>query len=339
LNAHNTLLSTLVGFARLPNTAKSRVVGTWLSAKPHIARSYQWLADHQQAVFLLAGIVIVIGLFFVNVIAAAAVTAAWVALIRHYAQTEADRQRRIAESFSKAAEQLAHDKIEVRLGGIYTLERISRESLYDYWTVMETLTAFIRERARWADRFLPGISDSGGGQSDLILPHEIPTDIAAVLSVIVRRSEEGRRREKSEDLHLNLRDADLRGADLVGAHLEGAFLNGAYLQGADLSRAFLTGAKFNTRHNAVFQGTKFYFVSSTNLSGASLIDANLDGADLTGAFLKQTRLKGAHLKGTVLIGTNLSETLDLTEAQLCAAIGTAMTVLPKGLTRPANWPA
>jgi hypothetical protein len=67
---------------------------------------------------------------------------------RHEAQTEADQQRRITESFSKAIEQLGSEKLEVRVGGIYTLERISRESRSDHWPVMETLTAFVRERAR-----------------------------------------------------------------------------------------------------------------------------------------------------------------------------------------------
>jgi hypothetical protein len=38
---------------------------------------------------------------------AAGVAVAGVALLRHFAQTEADRQRRITESFSKAIEQLA----------------------------------------------------------------------------------------------------------------------------------------------------------------------------------------------------------------------------------------
>ena len=71
-----------------------------------------------------------------------------VALIRHFAQTDADRQRRITESFAKAVEQLGSDKLEVRLGGIYSLERISKESPDDYWTVMENLTAFVRERSR-----------------------------------------------------------------------------------------------------------------------------------------------------------------------------------------------
>jgi hypothetical protein len=36
----------------------------------------------------------------------------------------------------------------VRLGGVYSLERISKESADDYWTVMENLTAFVRERSR-----------------------------------------------------------------------------------------------------------------------------------------------------------------------------------------------
>jgi hypothetical protein len=68
------------------------------------------------------------------------VVAAWIALARHRAQTNADIQRRIIESYSKAVSQLASDKMEERLGGIYTLERISKESPADYWTVMETLT-------------------------------------------------------------------------------------------------------------------------------------------------------------------------------------------------------
>ena len=70
---------------------------------------------------------------------------------RHRRQTDADRQRRITESFSKALEQLGSDKVEIHVGGIYTLERISRESPDDYWTVMETLCAFVREQARWKE--------------------------------------------------------------------------------------------------------------------------------------------------------------------------------------------
>jgi hypothetical protein len=112
---------------------------------------------------------------------AAGLLIAGVTLMRHFAQTEADRQRRITESYSKAVEQLSSDKIEQRLGGIYTLERISQESRKDYWTIMETLTAFVRERARWRE------PDAGASETqawfyegDKANPgKEPPTDIAA----------------------------------------------------------------------------------------------------------------------------------------------------------------
>src|SRR4051794_17336542 len=61
-------------------------------------------------------------------LAGAALSQARTAALRHNAQTDADRQRHITESFSKAVEQLGSEKMEARLGGIYTLERISHES-------------------------------------------------------------------------------------------------------------------------------------------------------------------------------------------------------------------
>jgi hypothetical protein len=88
-----------------------------------------------------------------------------IAAVRHEEQTSADRQRRITDTFSKAVEQLACEKVEVRLGGIYTLERPAGEAPVNrraaegppdpgadavselYWTVMQTLTAF----ARWQE--------------------------------------------------------------------------------------------------------------------------------------------------------------------------------------------
>src|SRR5689334_5169546 len=59
----------------------------------------------------------------------AAIRQARTATRRHYEQTRADQQRRLTESFSKAVEQLASDKVEARLGGIYTLERLAVEAI------------------------------------------------------------------------------------------------------------------------------------------------------------------------------------------------------------------
>jgi hypothetical protein len=111
-------------------------------------QGWQWLSLRPKVVFWAGGLSIALAfLVFSGPTAAGAALLAWAALRqaatasdRHQEQTNADRQRRITESFSKAIEQLGSDKLEVRVGGIYTLERISRESESDHWPVMETLT-------------------------------------------------------------------------------------------------------------------------------------------------------------------------------------------------------
>jgi len=47
----------------------------------------------------------------------------------------------ITERFSRSVEQLGSDKVETRIGGIYSLERIANDSPQDYWAIMETLRA------------------------------------------------------------------------------------------------------------------------------------------------------------------------------------------------------
>src|SRR3954470_12198696 len=70
-----------------------------------------------------------------------------IAAERHQKQTDADRERRITDSFTKAVELLGKPEREVRLGAIYALERIARESRRDHWSIMETLTAYVRTKS------------------------------------------------------------------------------------------------------------------------------------------------------------------------------------------------
>lgn len=58
------------------------------------------------------------------------------------------REGQVTDRYTKAIEQLGSDKLDVRIGGIYALERIARDSARDHPTVMEVLTAFIREHSR-----------------------------------------------------------------------------------------------------------------------------------------------------------------------------------------------
>jgi hypothetical protein len=149
------------------------------------------------------------------------------------------REGHITDRYSKAIEQLGHDKIEIRLGGIYALERLMRDSPADQPTIMEVLAAYVRERSPVVP--VPtevstnqGVADAGG------LPVSgywgLPDDVQAVLTVLRRR-----RTVAGEDF-IDLRGTNL-GIDLRSTKLGGrADLNGANLIRARLNKANLTGA-------------------------------------------------------------------------------------------------
>ena len=61
---------------------------------------------------------------------------------------ELTEQGQVTDRYTKAIEQLGSDKLDVRIGGIYALERVARDSSKDHPAVIEVLTAFIREHSR-----------------------------------------------------------------------------------------------------------------------------------------------------------------------------------------------
>ena len=182
--------------------------------------------------------------------------------------------------------------LEVRLGAIYALERIARDSERDHITVMEILCAYIRENAprnlaqnhdlgewpKW-----PGEADAEDQQSrglrlegrtkklktwcwGLSAPR---VDIQAALAVIARRSEEQiaieRRQRRPYDIddlgyQLDLRKTNLQRSDLRCAHLDRALLQNARFEGTDLYETRLERAK----------------LSRARMDGASLFRGHLE---------------------------------------------------------------
>lgn len=181
---------------------------------------------------------------------------------------------KITERFSNAVELLGSEKLDVRLGGIYALERISRDSKDDHWTVMEVLTAFVRENSH------KRLDQIAGEQTP---PEKIPPreDIQAIITVIGRR----KWTETEFGKQINLQKVNLAGYVLIKAKLSGANLSGANLIGANLSRADLSEADLSGAD-----------LSGANLSRANLSEANLSGADLRGANLSAANLFGADLR-------------------------------------------
>ena len=257
--------------------------------------------------------------------AAIAAQQANTALLRHQAQTDADLQRRIIESFSKATEQLGSDKIAVRLGGIYTLVRISREDPNEWLPVMEMLSAFIRERAQWKR---PDTITSGTFASYYEEPprSEMSTDVALVLKIISQQLE---RRIEHKEWRLDLRATDLRGADLSLCEVN---LSCADLKGANLSEKILNTTDFI---NADLRGAN---LSKSDLRESNFLYSRLDEADLREANFWQADLSYATLNNADIREVDLRYALGLSEKQLAAARGNAKTRLPEGVAHPPDWP-
>lgn len=71
----------------------------------------------------------------------------WHYLRRTESQFQNAHDKLITDRFSQAISYLASDKIAVRLGGIYALERLAQDSPSEYWLTIEVLSAFVRERS------------------------------------------------------------------------------------------------------------------------------------------------------------------------------------------------
>ena len=180
----------------------------------------------------------------------------------------------VTERFSRAVEHLGRDQLPTRLGGIYSLERIARDSVRDHWTAVEVLLAFVRANAP--------ASDCHAARYSANEPASPPRpDVQAALTVIGRRS-------TNQDAAgiLDLSKTDLRGADFRGLDFQRARFYGACLQSANFTGADVRAADF----------------SAASVRGTVFTDARLDGADLITALTG-----GTYCQGATLVGTRVSE--------------------------------
>jgi hypothetical protein len=268
---------------------------------------------------ILSGVAVLTGLIF-----------AWQQLGNTSDNLRVSEEGQITDRFTRAVDQLGSDDFTVRLGGIYALERIARDSPRDYGPVMEVLTAFVRQEAP-----LPVAAAATPAASVPAMPPEVE----AVLKVIGRRSSAQIASEIVEGRCLDLTGITAVGADLAGydlrhtcwdrSDLRGAALARANLRDTTFDRSDLTGANLD---GVDAQGAALTRANLTaaNLSRANLSDANFLAADLTGATLQETNLSraeliGTNLAGALLFGVDLGAA-DLADAQFTGTILTGATL-------------
>jgi hypothetical protein len=105
-------------------------------------------------------------------------------------QLQINREGQITERFNKAIDHLGErgdDRIDVRLGGIYALERIANNSKDDRATIAEILTAYVRGHAAWTTP-AEDTDPPDAALDELAELRVRAPDVQAVMTVLGRRA-------------------------------------------------------------------------------------------------------------------------------------------------------
>jgi Pentapeptide repeats (8 copies) len=245
-----------------------------------------------------------------------------VGAVATWRQVQVNREGQITERFARAVDQLGSSAPDVRLGGIYTLERIAKDSPPDRPTVVAVLGALVRAHAPW----LVDAPDGPQHPTPTVdrhlswLQHRAP-DVQAALSALAYRP------VSPDELPLYLSRVDLRGAYLPGGRLAHAMIRHTNLARAGLSRVSLKGSDLRN------SDLRLAYLEHAELAGAKLYqaylqEADLRGANLVGADLREANFHGADLRGANLALANL-EDADLTDVRYDVA-----TLWPAGFEPP-----
>jgi Pentapeptide repeats (8 copies) len=196
------------------------------------------------------------------------------------------RDGQLTEHFTRAIDQLGSEKLDIRLGGIYALERLALNSPDDRSAVTPILGAYVRGHAPW-----PVGAADGPEHPSLSVDDHMPwlthraVDVHTAMHVLARRP--GHAKEPKLYLsRVDLRRMELSGASLSDTYFRHVNLAASWMPRAHLERCELVDA--DLRH--------------ANLRGACLI-----GADLRGAYLRGADLRGADLTDALLDGADLAD--------------------------------
>lgn len=245
---------------------------------------------------------------------------AWRAWIAHRVDRRAG-ERSAADQLAGILAQLGSEQVAVRIAAVHRLEQIARDEPAQHGPIMQTLGAFVRERAPAPTGRFVGDRYEPPEPADVFVPPR--TDVQAALTVLGRRN---RDRDRPSDrpmlTSVNLSGYDLSGGDFTSANFRGSYLCGAAFTGARLAAASFDHA--NLERADLFgtdsMGASFAGVAA---SGARFAHARLDGAsfvdaDLRGADFIRARLEGADLAHANYDGARLDDATGLDGAPLLA---------------------
>jgi uncharacterized protein YjbI with pentapeptide repeats len=217
------------------------------------------------------------------------------------------QQRLMTERFSRSTELLASRERVTRIGAIYALERIAKDSAQDHGTIMELLSSYVLEKS-------PNLSPREEQQ-------DIDIDVQSALIVIGRRSVQ---QDQLRQININLSRINATGAGLSQSKFNDAMFVGSQLAYVSFVSAALKRSSF---WNANLNEANFAYA---DLSEADFKEANLSNAEFEAANLSNATFKEANL-----YNADFSKAKNLTKEQLTVA-KLCKTKLPPKMTLMPN---
>ena len=280
-------------------------------------------------------------------------------------QNQINREGHSTELFSKAVELLSTTRTgedgrdipatEARVGAIFALERLSKTSAPDHGPIVETLSAYVRERCGKGSSF----AFAGDDPDEEGIPieeksrrlrewakalHEWIADLrrdppanradTTVALTVLSRRKQGRQwtmAKAEEEVLPNLRGANLQGAD-VSETMEGLFegLTHRDLSGTRVEAAILDG--LHIENSPLLGLSMVHELTGTRVVPSSLTGVHawhltvksaellpyLDGADLSFANMDDANCKKSRFRAARLVRANFRNAI-LTQAKFGVA--------------------
>ncbi len=228
-----------------------------------------------------------------------------------------DRDAQMTDRFSKAITHLSDEKLVVRIGGLFELERIAIDSPKDAPTTKQLIYAYLHNNFSnsKSDSSKPAkasvVRKNSNGLS--IENFQSPSELQTIINVIQSISDD---LERLDMRSLDLSDRNLARGKYIYANFSNTDLTGAILfasdfKGADFRKSNLSRASTDIAEHVEIGRSLVTLITPEAaraiFSQADFEDANLTDADLTASICKGAKFRNAILRSAILYKVDLSD--------------------------------
>lgn len=289
--------------------------------------------------------------------------------------TNADaREKRITEIYSKAVEQLGSDVASVRLGALYSLERVANDNLEHRQTILSMVCAYLRmDRKSRSSPVHRNRLRRGKKTEDRLKLHgpvalvdgsvdhdrEVRLTAQRLIADRLERAEESadddELRVEWRGMRLDLSNSVLENFSLRGRVLASANFNGTHFKGvADFSQcvfdedATFIGAYFDSP--ALFKHSRFETLDLRNARFAGVVEftecagtvlalpeASLQGVDMVGADVDKIDMLGVKVSGRATFESIICDHADFRKSNFSSDVSFEYARLERGRFDDSTW--